>query len=178
MKRSTTKRATRSPRGKVPSAALFRAIEEANVQQISRLLENKADPNARDEQGMTPLLHVMYRGGSLDLIKRLLSAGADVNGVDESGNTPLIVGARDESLAAVRLLVEHGADLNARNNEGDTPLTNAAIWGERQTGLYLLAQGADPSLADGAGCTAAELARQQGHLDLAEAIDATAAALR
>jgi ankyrin repeat protein len=45
----------------------------------------------------------------------------------------------------VKLLVEAGASLNADNGGGRTPLMFAAMFGNRDVIVYLLAEGADPS---------------------------------
>jgi ankyrin repeat protein len=47
-----------------------------------------ADPNARDENGATPLHHAAW-DGDLEMIGRLLAAGADPAAVDDRfGSTP------------------------------------------------------------------------------------------
>lgn len=54
---------------------------------IRLLLEHSADPNARDNKGMTPLHHA--GGGFLDNVKLLVAAGADVNARDYNGESVL-----------------------------------------------------------------------------------------
>lgn len=153
----------------------MRAAALDNKKLVDALIARGLNGNAVDREGMNALYHAVMGRASADLVRSLLAAGAKVDFRDETGNTPLIVGSTDEKFDLVKLLVEHGADIDAQNHEGDTPLTNAAIWGERRTVMYLLAQGANPTLTDGIGCTAAELARQHGYTDIADAIEAAAA---
>ena len=51
---------------------------------VRLLLEHSADPNARDDQGRTPLHHAATH--SLDSVKLLLAAGADAKARDHAGN--------------------------------------------------------------------------------------------
>ncbi len=147
---------------------LMRAVGAGDLSDVRKQIERGIDPNQRNKDRETPLLRAVYRTDSYDLVKTLLAAGADPNLTDSDGNTPLMVGAHDENLDVVRELVNHKANVNARNREGDTPLTNAACWGSASVVDLLLHHGADPALPDGAGVSAANLARQHGHTDIAK----------
>ena len=147
---------------------LARAVARGDSESVKKQLQLGADPNQRDKAGDTPLLRAAYRKAGFRIAALLLKAGADPNLGDQYGNTPLMVCADDENLDLVRELVSHGANVNAKNKDGDTPLTNAACWGGRKVVSFLLKHGADPRLPDGAGIFAADLARQQGHGDIAD----------
>ena len=77
--------------------------------ELLRLIhERGADPNARDERGMTPL---MYQP-ALHTAEALLAYGADVNATDSGGRSALTILALSEdreSIAVARLLMERGA---------------------------------------------------------------------
>jgi len=93
-----------------------------------------------------------------------------VDGRDGTGSTPLIACARDDCLDNVTELLRSGANINATNSEGDTPLTNAACWGSARVVECLLKYGADPKLSDSLGVSPEEIARQQGHREIATTI--------
>lgn len=74
-----------------------------------------ADPNAQDEQGVTPL---HYARGNYHTIKFLLEHGADPNIKDgEYGATPLYF---QHNPACVYLLIKYGADPRIPDNDGTT----------------------------------------------------------
>ncbi len=94
---------------------------------VKFLLEQGANPCARDNKGNTPLHYCTYSAESARL---LIEAGADVNARNATGNTPLMeqhgVRIDGESVAygesLVRLLLQYGANPDARNNAGMTAL--------------------------------------------------------
>jgi uncharacterized protein len=63
-----------------------------------------------------------------------------------------------ESLRSVSLLLERGAKVNARDDRGRTPLMIAAGLNHTEIARALIAAGADVSLRDRAGKSAADLA--------------------
>jgi uncharacterized protein len=67
----------------------------------------------------------------------------------------------------VELLLEHGAPVNAVQAGGFTPLFSAASAGRRDLAELLLARGANPFHRSDADKTAADFARDRGHLELA-----------
>ena len=127
------------------------------------------DVNARDENGMTPLLLATgHWGGGMDgspasedpaVVRTLLAAGADVNA--RSHTTSLHHAAFVEDLETVRMLLEAGADIHARDWRGDTPLLAAAEWGgfrNPEMLEVLVEAGADVNDRDNAGQTVLERA--------------------
>ena len=54
------------------------------------LLNHKANVNAKDKNGQTPL-HLIIARGNLKAIQALLDHGADVNATDNKGKTPLAI---------------------------------------------------------------------------------------
>ena len=114
---------------------------------VRACLEAGADPNARDENGRTPLHHV-YGGSEGEKVALLLAAGADPNARDENGTTPLHSHSFDSGEAAT-LLLAAGADPNARDKWGATPLHNAGFEGT----VVLLEAGADPNARELGGDT-------------------------
>ncbi len=121
---------------KVPSAAeleealgavLFQAVKDEDMAAVTAALDTGFDPDARDEQGNTPLMVAE----DPRVARRLISAGADVNARNANGSTPLIEAAKYCHLEVVRLLLQSGADVNARDEKAEnvTALDWAHIWG-------------------------------------------------
>jgi ankyrin repeat protein len=86
------------------------------------LLEHKADVNAKDEAGITPL-HLAALHGQASVAKTLLGAGATVDAIGFKDNdTPLIVAADNGRLGVVEVLLAYGANTNAVDKFGTTAL--------------------------------------------------------
>jgi ankyrin repeat protein len=76
----------------------------------------------------------------------------------------------DARVPMCRALLSHGADPNLRQAGGFTPLHAAAHAGDRELVRVLLDYGADCHLTTDSGETAADLARANGHDELAESL--------
>jgi ankyrin repeat protein len=85
------------------------------------LLERRADANARDKDGWTPLHRASFRGDA-DLVRVLVEGGADVTIQDERGWTPLHRASYEGKTEASRVLLERGAFATAQDKFGYTPL--------------------------------------------------------
>jgi ankyrin repeat protein len=72
---------------------LHAVAEGGHVAQVRALLDQGADPNARDAEGRTPL-HLAAANGHQATAEALLDGGADINARDADGHTPL-----DEAIA-------------------------------------------------------------------------------
>ncbi len=94
------------------------ATEEQPVVQ-EFLLKSGADPNAQNNDGITPLHNAAYPS----YVSLLLRHGANVNAVSKSGETPLhIVAAEWERTDVLKILLENGADTTLKDRDGDTAL--------------------------------------------------------
>ena len=99
-----------------------------DLEMVQVLLEYKADINARNDIGETPLHlpHHQYSGHpnvepSMPKVARLLlEHGADVNALRNDHSTPLHVAAGYGRADVVCVLLEHSADVGAKNNGGRT----------------------------------------------------------
>lgn len=112
-----------------------------------------------------------------EAVRLLLDMGADVH---QTAANPTKVTALHAAVSAgqhqvAQWLVEGGADVNARQQIDYTPLMGAAANARMETLELLLAHGADPALTTTEGKTAAELAREHGHGEIADRLDALAA---
>eukprot|EP00928_Gymnodinium_smaydae_P002820 TRINITY_DN11024_c0_g1_i2.p1 TRINITY_DN11024_c0_g1~~TRINITY_DN11024_c0_g1_i2.p1 ORF type:complete len:878 (+),score=182.91 TRINITY_DN11024_c0_g1_i2:37-2634(+) len=100
--------------------------DEDSAKAVSEMLAKRANPDARDELGRTPLLHAAFKGKSNSL-QALLSAGrpVDVNRLDERGRSALHVAARKGFPALLGPLTRARADVDLQDGHGQTPLHHA-----------------------------------------------------
>ena len=91
------------------------------------MIEAGADVNARDKQGITPLMF----GSAFstpELVKLLIAKKADVTAKDEEGNTPLAWAVmHSDKVENIQLLIKAGADVNAVTSSGFTVLMSALV---------------------------------------------------
>lgn len=88
-----------------------------------RLLERGAKPDALDDEGLTPLLHLSKTRSKADpipVMELLAASGANLDARDQTQNTLLMYFARQGKAEPVRWLLAHGADRNASNKRGKT----------------------------------------------------------
>ena len=95
------------------------------------------DPNAKDEDRVTPL-HAAAKGGSAKSIAALLAAGADPIAKDASGTTPLHMAAEKGHAKAIATLLAADADPIAQDDSGTTPLHVATEKGHAKTTAALI----------------------------------------
>jgi ankyrin repeat protein len=68
---------------------LHHASTHGHLPTVLRALRHRANPNARNRQGCTPVWFAAYRG-SAAVLAALLAAGGDVNAAPTSGMRPLL----------------------------------------------------------------------------------------
>ena len=128
------------------NSMLFRAAQEGDHEEVGRLLERGADPNAldiddTDDRDRTSVLCYACRSASLETVKALLEKGAKP---DPPNNRPLLSASYYGCTMIVKLLLEHGADVNGCDNAGFTPLASAFDYEMHlETVRFLIEAGAD-----------------------------------
>ncbi|MHC4963243.1 MAG: ankyrin repeat domain-containing protein, partial [Planctomycetota bacterium] len=95
-----------------------------NANYVRVLIQNGADPEVRDRQGLTPLVWGIYKKNE-SVLKALIEAGADVNTRAYNGCTPLHYAVWVGSVELLKLLVENGGDLTARSYDKESVLDYA-----------------------------------------------------
>ena len=111
---------------------------------VNRLLEDRADFDASDQNDFTPLLYAANVKGSKDIVTRLLEAGADPHVRTHMDSTSLMLAANKGDEDTVAIFLDAGVDVHARNKDDETALIRAAY--NRSAGGVidiLLAAGAD-----------------------------------
>src|SRR5690242_7177920 len=155
------------------SKELFEAIEKHDLERLTTLLEEGADPNVRKAEWPKWLpLHAAVEeleyGGSVEAVILLLRHGAHVDGLDSDRDaTPLLMAIFRRQPEAVRMLLAAGADANFEDGEGDSPMRACAQLGEHDMAAMLLRCGATQTLdeAGGLSCMTA-LGRAASRLDI------------
>src|SRR6266566_8140142 len=210
---------------------LFTAIRGGDATTVERLLErDRGLVDARDENGLSPILAALYHGHNdiakailgrrpnlnvfeaaaagdvarvrelvggdparangvapdgysalglaaffkrRDVVRYLLESGADPRPASRNGGfTPLHSAVATDAGAVdieiVRMLLAAGADPNAKSQSGSTPLHTVGFTGDREGLDLLMRHGADLAIKNNDGKTAAEIARERGHGEIAE----------
>jgi ankyrin repeat protein len=150
-------------------APLADAAEEKNASTIAKLLEQKANINAPQADGMTPLLWAVYHD-DLVLTKRFVTAGADVKVANRYGVTPLVLACTNGNTAIVELLLDSGADANTTLPGGETVLMTASRTGRPGPVKVLLARKANVNARERKGQTALMWAAADGHLEVVDVL--------
>lgn len=111
--------------------------------------------------------------GHLEIARLLVDAGADVNRPSDNSFrvAPLHSAVESGNVALLELLLAHGAKPDAVEFLEATPLHSAAARGNREMVEKLLAAGADRHRKTKDGKTAADLARQYGHPEIAAELE-------
>ena len=113
-------------RGNTP---LITAIEKYHIECVKQLISARADVNASNKNGATPLhVHLISANNEHHQCLNLFldEDAVDVNAPDQNGNTPLMNAAKYCHLDCLRALLQAGADVNKTNSKGSTALNGLA----------------------------------------------------
>ena len=147
--------------------ALLLALRNKSVK-VAKVLAAapSTDIEVRSPQDESPLMLAALRG-YVDVCLVLMEREADVN---KPGWTPLHYAATGGHVDVMKVLLEHHAYIDAESPNGSTPLMMAAMYGTLEAVQFLISAGADSSIKNELGLTAADFAKQGKKPDSVEAI--------
>jgi uncharacterized protein len=133
------------------------AMMEGSLKVAKTLLDlsgTKVDTRSKNDE--SPLMMAALKG-NVAFAKRLIARGADVN---KTGWTPLHYAATGGHVEMIKLLLEEHAYIDTESPNKTTPLMMAALYGTEDAVRLLIKEGADASIKNDQGLTAAEFALQ------------------
>jgi ankyrin repeat protein len=144
---------------------LVSAVKAGDTAAVTALLAKKADPNAAEPDGTTPL-HWAVRNDAGALVDRLLKAGANAKTANRYGITPIALACESGNAAIVERLLKAGVSANATGPEGETALHTCSRAGQTAAAKTLIAHGATIDVVEGwRGQTPLMWAAAEGHAD-------------
>jgi len=90
--------------------AMEHAMREGVSLVVVAMVEEGADVNYQDGNGMTPLILAASEPADIDMVRLFLQKGADVDAVDLSGRTALMLAVQADRSELVRLLLDYGSN--------------------------------------------------------------------
>ena len=159
-------------------APLADAVQHRDKPVVLALLKARADVNAPQSDGATPLHWAAYLEDA-EITALLIRAGARVDSVNHYGVTPLALAATNGNAAIIDQLLKAGADPNRAVRAGETPLMLASRAGRADAVNVLLRAGAQVDAKETwNGQTALMWAAAAGHGTVVQALIAHKADIR
>lgn len=143
------------------------AAEAKDTAAIARLLQQGADVNAAQADGMTALHWAAYHD-DLAAAQLLIAHKANVQVTNRYQVTPLALACTNGKSEMVEALLSAGADANGTLAGGETPLMIAARTGRLAPVKQLIAAGAKVDAAEVRGQTALMWAAAEGHAQVVQ----------
>ena len=145
---------------------LVEAVKNGDATAIRKLIKERANVNAAEVDGTTPL-HWAARANDVATAELLLGAGATAKASNRYSVTPLSLACMNGNAAMIGLLLKAGAAANMALPGGETPLMTTARTGSLEGVKLLLKHGADVNAKEtGRGQTALMWATSEGHTDV------------
>jgi len=156
-----------------PKLTVFEAAAAGDAGRVREIVgRDRAQANAIAPDGFSPLgLAAFFK--RRDVVRYLLEAGADPRPASRQGgftalHSAVATDAGKVDIEIVRMLVDKGADPNAKAQSGSTALHTVGFTGDGASLDLLLKHGADPGIKNNDGKSAADIARERGHQEIAD----------
>jgi ankyrin repeat protein len=102
-----------------PTNPLIAAAGQGNLEEVKRLLDQGADPNAAYGPHWTALIFAAFNGHN-KIVEALINAGAKIDHVGTHGRTALMFAAQEGHKDAFRTLLLAGADTTLKDTNNRT----------------------------------------------------------
>jgi len=119
------------------SKDIFLAIENSDINEIKRFIDQKGSLEVKNKKGQTPLMAATYEN-AISIAKLFIDAGANVNTQDDMANSPFLYAGASGYTEIVKMCVKNGADYKIYNRFGGTALIPACEKGHVETVIELL----------------------------------------
>lgn len=135
-------------------SALQIALENADLELIDLLLDNKADPNLRGGHRHTPLNYAILEEFGMEIITKMVKKGADVSQPGYHDQSPVHAAAMVDRIDVLEFLTKVGIDPLAEGPQGRSALAYAVAYCCFDAVNYILANKTiNVSEVDGKGQT-------------------------
>ncbi len=148
--------------------------DHADIKILQFLRQKKANIDAGDSDGKTPLMYALRNRGGEEYALYLLKKGANYRAMDVAGNTVMHYAAYGGNIEGIRMTAGGGIDINARNLEGIAPIHAAAVFSDVTVLQEIVGLGGDIHAVDNIGMNALHYAAAFGNRDKLEWILAQA----
>ena len=138
------------------------AAAKGHVALVEVLLKSGADVNLANLSGVTPLMSAVFAGHA-GIVRTFLDSGAKVEPLDRVKKNAAVYAAATGCDDCLMALLSHGTQVNSRLENDLTLLMWGAGYGQEAVVRILLSAGADRTLKDNRGKTAADMAREGNH---------------
>ncbi|KAI5659609.1 hypothetical protein M9H77_28402 [Catharanthus roseus] len=137
---------------------------------VELLLAHRAKTERSESSTLGPI-HLAAGAGHVEVLRLLLLKGAYVDSLTKEGNTALHLAVEERRRDCARLLLANHARPDIKNtSDGDTPLHISAGLGDEQMVKLLLQKGANKDIRNRVGKTAYDVAAENGHVRLFDAL--------
>lgn len=140
------------------------AAKGGDVETVKEGLQAGFDPNYKDSQGNSLLIHAAANSNA-DIVAVLLKGGADPTLQNKSGDDALNYGAIKGNLSIVKQMIKAGLPVNRK--QGWQPLSYAIYGKSLEVFNYLMDQGADPNANNPSQASALMIAALEGQEEMA-----------